>query len=150
MAKDNSIRWESALGLARRIRDGELNSVEATKSLLATIRDHNEPVNAVVTLDEDGAIERAKEIDARIASGDLKDSPLAGVPFLAKDLDITAGIRTTFGSRLKENYVPNWDMTHIVRLKAAVCVLLELRMQLAETEERIGILRRPSHIEGAQ
>ena len=121
---DYSICWESALGLGKRIRAGELTSVEAVETLSAAIREFNEPINAVVTLDDDGAVDRAREIDRQIQSGELKDSPLAGVPFLAKDLDVTAGVRTTFGSRAQENYVPGWDMLHIARLKAAGCVLV--------------------------
>lgn len=121
---DYSICWESALGLGKRIRAGELTSVEVVETLSAAIREFNEPINAVVTLDDDGAIDRAREIDRQIQSGELKDSPLAGVPFLAKDLDVTAGIRTTFGSRAQQDYVPGWDMLHIARLKAAGCVLV--------------------------
>ena len=119
-----SIRWETALGLAARIRTGELKTTEAVEALLAAIQEFNGPINAVVTLDEEGAMKQAREVDGKIQSGELNDSPLAGVPFLAKDLDITAGMRTTFGSRLQENYVPGWDMFHIARLKAAGCVLL--------------------------
>jgi len=111
---------KSAVEIGKAIASGETSAVEVTKAHLAAIQEFNEPINAVVTVDEEGALKAAAEIDA----SDQSDKPLAGVPFLAKDLDITAGIRTTFGSRLQENYVPTWDMTHIARLKEAGCVLL--------------------------
>lgn len=116
--------WETALGLGRRIRSGEISTTEMTREFLAAIKEFNEPLNAVVTLDEEGALKRSAEIERLIASGELDDSPLAGVPFLAKDLDITAGVLTTFGSLNHKDYIPNWDMTHIARLKDAGCVLL--------------------------
>jgi Asp-tRNA(Asn)/Glu-tRNA(Gln) amidotransferase A subunit family amidase len=115
-----SLCLKSAVELGQAIANGDTSSVEVTEAFFSAIRDFNDPINAVVTLDEEGALKTAAAIDAEAPSG----KPLAGVPFLAKDLDITAGIRTTFGSRLQENYVPKWDMTHIARLKEAGCVLL--------------------------
>ncbi len=121
---DAALCWDDALSLSKKIRAGELTSLEVTKALIEAIKKFNEPLNAVVTLDEEGALARAAEADERIQSGALDDSPLAGVPYLAKDLDITAGIRTTFGSMMHSDYVPKWDMIHIARLKEAGCVLL--------------------------
>lgn len=122
------ICWEDAVALSRRVRSGELSAEEAAQVFIEAIREFDKararPINSVVTLDAEGALQRAAEIDRKIRSGELKDSPLAGVPFLAKDLDITAGVRTTFGSLIHKDYVSNWDMLHIARLKAAGCVLL--------------------------
>jgi aspartyl-tRNA(Asn)/glutamyl-tRNA(Gln) amidotransferase subunit A len=115
-----SICLKSAVDLGKAIAGGDITSVEVTEAFLSAIHDFNDPINAVVTLDEEGALKTAAAIDSENNAG----KPLAGVPFLAKDLDITAGIRTTFGSRLQENYVPGWDMTHIARLKDAGCVLI--------------------------
>ena len=121
---DYSICWETALDLGARIRSGDFTASEVAETFLGATGEFNPPVNAVVTLDEEGAMERARHIDDKLRAGKLKDSPLAGVPFLAKDLDVTAGIRTTFGSRIQKDYVPRWDMVHIARLKEAGCVLL--------------------------
>lgn len=121
---DSTICWEDALGLAKKIRAGEHTVSEVTENLLNAIKEFNEPLNAVVTLDEEGALKRAREVEGEMHSGALDDSPLAGVPYLAKDLDITAGVRTTFGSMMHKDYVPGWDNFHIARLRAAGCVLL--------------------------
>ncbi len=120
---DYALCWESALEIGKRIRAGELSSAQAVETLCDAVEEFNEPINAVVTLDREGAMERAGAVDRLIQLGEFADSPLAGVPFLAKDLDVTAGMRTTFGSRSTEDYVPGWDMFHIERLKAAGCVL---------------------------
>lgn len=124
IVQDQSPCWESALALGRRVRAGEVSAVELARVFIDAIKTFNPPLNAVVTLDEEGSLARAKEVEAQIRRGELADSPLAGVPFLAKDLDVTAGIRTTFGSLIHKDYVPSWDMLHITRLKAAGLVLL--------------------------
>lgn len=118
------ICWDSALELGRKIKAKKISSVEATQIFLKAIREFNPALNAIVTVDEEFSIEGAKRADKLIHAGELTDSPLAGVPFLPKDLDVTAGMRTTFGSLLHKDYIPKWDMLHIDRLKQAGCVVL--------------------------
>ena len=121
---DYSLCWLSGLALARRIRAGELSVAEVTETFLEAIAEFNGPLNAVVTVCGQAALEQAASVQQRIDSAELNDSKLAGVPFLAKDLDVTAGIKTTFGSMIHRDYVPRWDMFHISRLKDAGCVLI--------------------------
>lgn len=120
----HALCFESGLDLATAMAAGKLSALEVTQAFIDAINDKNEAVNAVVTLDEVFALKAAAVSDAKRAAGELKGLPLAGVPFLAKDLDCTAGMRTTFGSLMHKDYVPSWDMTHITRLKDAGCILI--------------------------
>ena len=78
----------------------------------------NPRVNAVVTLAADAARERARAADRALAAGEPA-GPLHGLPVAHKDLVPTAGIRTTFGSRLYESFVPKRDGLIVERLRAA-------------------------------
>ena len=93
--------------------------VEASISRVDTV-DRN--LHAFCTLD-DTAIEQADEIDRRLADG-LPVGPLAGVPVAVKDLISTQGLRTTFGSRLYADFVPEHDDIVVARLRAAGAVVV--------------------------
>jgi Asp-tRNA(Asn)/Glu-tRNA(Gln) amidotransferase A subunit family amidase len=121
---DHEICWMDAVAISRRIRARELSAEEVARVFVRAIEEFDKPINSVVTLNAEGAIRAAQDIDRRMRSGEFADSPIAGASFLAKDLDITAGLRTTFGSLIHKDYVSNWDMFHIARLRAAGCVLL--------------------------
>jgi aspartyl-tRNA(Asn)/glutamyl-tRNA(Gln) amidotransferase subunit A len=66
--------------------------------MLRRIATHNPTLNAFVTIDSDGALSAAKAADARIAKGDA--GPLTGIPIAHKDILMTAGLKTTCGSRM--------------------------------------------------
>ena len=83
----------------------------------------NPRVNAVVTLAADAARERAKAADRALAAG-APAGPLHGLPVAHKDLVPTAGIRTTFGSRIYESFVPKRDGLIVERLRAAGAITL--------------------------
>ena len=68
-------------------------------------------LNAFITIDRDGALAQAKAADALLAKGDAP--PLAGVPIAHKDVLMTAGLRTTCGSRMLENFTAPYD-AHVV------------------------------------
>ncbi len=84
----------TATELAKAIRDRSLSAAEVIEAYLAQIEAHNPALNAVVTLDAEGARERAKQADEALASGELW-GPLHGVPITIKDAFETAGMRTT-------------------------------------------------------
>lgn len=112
-----------ATTLAAALRDGEISSREATEAFVAQIERINPPVNAVVTLVAEQALEQARAADEYAASND--DLPLLhGMPMLHKDTHATAGIRTTSGSPLLADNVPTSDDLVISRLRQAGVVSL--------------------------
>jgi amidase len=109
-----------------RVLAGTLTSVELVNWYLARIEATNESgpeLQAVVTVNP-RALDEAADRDAFFAStGDLV-GPLHGIPVLVKDQAESSGIRTTFGSKLFELYVPDRDATLITKLRNAGAVLL--------------------------
>lgn len=116
------IVFSSATRLATAIRAREVSAVEVLAAHLAQIDRHNPALNAVVTLDADGARKRAREADAALARGDVL-GPLHGVPFTLKDAHAMAGMRTTTGFPPLD-HVPAEDGTVATRLKAAGGILI--------------------------
>lgn len=110
--------------LAEAIRRREVSSVEVVEAYLAQIARHNPDLNAVVTLDEDGARMRAREADAALARGE-EWGPLHGLPITLEDAHPTSGMRSTWGGlpRLAD-HVPEEDGTVAARLKTAGVILL--------------------------
>jgi amidase len=96
----------------------------------------------------DAALTEADAIDARLAVGD-KPRALEGVPFLVKDNIVTRGIRTTFGSKLLAQYVPDEDAISVERMRAAGAVLLgktntpEFAHDVNTTNDVFGTTRNP-------
>ena len=121
MADDLCFR--SAGTLARLIREGELSAREVTEAHLARIEQVNPAVNAVATLVADQARAAADAADRRRASGAALPV-LHGVPILHKDTHLTAGIRTTMGSPILADNVPDTDELIIARLRAAGTIAL--------------------------
>ncbi len=115
--------WMDATHLAAAIRNREMSAVEVVEACLARIAQHNPALNAVVTLDDEGAIEQARACDLALAAGEYA-GPLAGVPVLLKDCHETAGMRTTAGSPLLAGYVPERDGTVARRMRQAGAIVL--------------------------
>ena len=109
--------------LREKLDNKEVSSVELTNYFLARIKEQNPELNAFITITEQEALEQAKEADEFINSpGD--NFPLTGIPFAAKDLFLTKGIRTTAASKILDNYIPPYDATVIAKLKEQKAVLL--------------------------
>jgi amidase len=100
------------------IRSGELSARELVAACLAQIHKVNPKVNAVVTLDEEGALDRALAADERQASGERLPL-LHGIPVAHKDLVETAGMRTTYGSPIYRDHIPKADALLVKRWRAA-------------------------------
>ena len=115
--------YTSAIDLGRMIRSRELSPVELTDAVLARIERLNPKLNAFLTVTADLAREQARASEARALRNDLI-GPLDGIPYSLKDLEPTAGIRTTFGSRWFVDNVPTEDGTIAARLKPTGAVLL--------------------------
>jgi amidase len=110
----------SGLALGKAIARREASAVEVLDAIVARVEAVNPKVNAVVTLVAERAREEARAVDARAAAGET-GGPLRGVPVSIKDLIETKGVRTTFGSVLRQDFVPEQDAVLVERLRAAGC-----------------------------
>jgi Asp-tRNA(Asn)/Glu-tRNA(Gln) amidotransferase A subunit family amidase len=113
---------ESVTRLAELIRNREVSPVEVVQTCLDRIDLHNTKLNAIVTLAED-AMEKAREAEAAVSHGDAL-GPLHGVPLTIKDTIETAGLRTTSGSAMRAEFIPQRDAPAVTRLKAAGAIVL--------------------------
>jgi len=107
----------------RAFRARQLSPVELTRACLERIEALDPQLNAFVTVLPDRALAEAREAEARLAAGRPR-GPLDGIPFALKDLYETAGIRTTAGSKILADYVPQRDAACVRRLGEAGVVLL--------------------------
>ena len=112
-----------ALELSALIRARTLSPVELADAVLARIERLNPSLNAFLTVTADLARRQAKAAEERARKGSLL-GPLDGIPYSIKDLEPTAGVRTTFGSRWFVENVPAEDGIVAARLKATGGVLL--------------------------
>jgi amidase len=112
-----------AHSLAKGIRDRTFSSVEVLQAYLKQISQHNAKLNAIVILDEENAIQKAKEADSALARGESWGA-LHGVPVTIKDYLETANLRTTANYRPLANYIPKEDATVVHRLRAAGAIIL--------------------------
>lgn len=108
--------------LLARLDRREMSSVEATRGYLERIEARDGEINAFITVLADAALAEAEQADERRSRGE--GAPLLGAPVALKDLYATAGIRTTGGSRLLRDNVPDRDATVTRRLREAGAVLL--------------------------
>jgi amidase len=113
----------SAVELARLIRAKDLSAREVTIAHLDRIARVNPKVNAIVTLVADQAMARATDADEALARG-AGVGPLHGLPIAHKDLQLTKGIRTTFGSPIYSDFIPREDSLIVERARAAGAILL--------------------------
>jgi amidase len=109
--------------LAGSIRDRRLSCQEVLEAHLARIEKFNPALNAIVTLDEEGARRRAKEADEALSRGEVW-GPLHGVPVTIKDVFETSGVRTTSGFKPLAGFIPKQDATVVKRLRQAGAILL--------------------------
>ena len=114
----SSVRELSGMLTARK-----LSSRELLDASLAQIDRVNPLLNAIVTLDREGAYANADAIDARRANGQ-PTSPLAGLPIAMKDLEPVKGMRTTMGSPILTDWVPDYDSLMVARYRSHGLTLL--------------------------
>ncbi|HEY8476845.1 MAG TPA: amidase family protein [Chloroflexota bacterium] len=115
--------YTPATELSRRIGGRELSPVELAEAVLRRVERLNPTLSAYITVTADLAMEQAREAETRALRGELR-GPLDGIPYSLKDLEPTAGVRTTFGSKFFEHHVPEEDGAVAARLRAAGAVLL--------------------------
>ena len=117
------IPFQTVAALGDLIRSGEVSPVEATEAYLERIDALNGDIRAYLTVTGDLARQAARDAEAEIANGQYR-GPLHGIPVAVKDQVYTEGIRTTGGSPVFDDFVPEYDATVITRLKEAGAVLL--------------------------
>lgn len=108
----------TARELAEHIRARKISAREVVEAHLRQIERVNPKVNSIVTLTAEEALKRAEEADERAVRGD-ELGPLHGLPVAHKDLLLTKGVRTTFGSPIFADFVPDHDALVVERLKGA-------------------------------
>jgi len=108
---------------AAAIRERRISPVALVEAVLDGIGRTQGTLNAFVTVDADGARAAARAAEAAVMRGDTL-GPLHGVPFSVKDLTWTRGLRTTMGSTLFEQFVPQEDAVPVARLRAAGAILV--------------------------
>ena len=108
--------------LGRRLRIGQISSVELTRHYLARIERLNPALNALITLTAEQALQEAQAADRRRAAGE--QGRLLGIPLIHKDIFCTDGVRTSCGSRMLDNFIAPYDATVVTRLKAAGAIML--------------------------
>jgi len=109
---------KSAVELAESLRAREITATELTKAYLDRIEALNPDINAFLTIDADGALATAREVDEMRAAG--KDlHPFAGVPIAIKDNIVTHGLETTCASKILKGWKPPYDATVVTKIKEA-------------------------------
>ena len=117
------IPFLSATELSRLISKGEVSPVEAVEAYLARIDAVDEKLNSYITVCRDEALASARRAEEEIARGEYR-GPMHGIPVSVKDQFNTEGIRTTGGSKILADFVPDEDATVIANLKRSGAVLL--------------------------
>lgn len=123
MATHRDFCFKSATELRHLIELKAVSAVELLHAHLEQIEETNPSVNAIVTLAPEHALELAKNVDAQISRGE-NPGLLAGLPVAHKDLVDTKGIRTTYGSRIYKDHVPDENALIVQRIVAAGAVTL--------------------------
>ena len=113
----------SATELAAAIRRREVSCVEVMQAHLARIEAVNPLLNAIVTLDAELGLREAAAADAALGRGEAP-GPLHGLPMAIKDLEDTAGMRTTYGSPIYRDHVPTADTLMVARLRRAGAIVI--------------------------
>ena len=117
------LAFTSAAEMASMIRNREISPVEVTQATLSRIEQSQPILNAFITVAAEPAMEAAKAAEAAVMGGAVL-GPLHGVPLAVKDLVPTAGIRTTWGSLIFKDHVPDADAVVVTRLKRAGAIVV--------------------------
>lgn len=146
----------TAVELGKKIKAGEVSVLEATKAALDQIKEKDDLYNCYVTVDEEGALKQAEEVQKKIDAEELT-GPLAGVPVAIKDNMCTRGLLTTCSSKILGNFVPTYTAEAVLNLEKAGAVILgktnmdEFAMGSTTETSYYGVTRNPhnpDHVPG--
>ena len=146
----------TAVELGKKIKAKEITVVDAVKASLEQIKKLEPVVHAYVTVDEEGALKRAEEVQKLIDDGTLT-GPLAGVPVAIKDNMCTKDLLTTCSSKILYNFVPTFSAEAVINLEKAGAVILgktnmdEFAMGSTTETSAYGVTRNPwdpEHVPG--
>ena len=146
----------TAVELGRKIKEKEVTVEEAVTAALDAIEKREAQVHSFVTVDREGALKRAKEVQAKINAGELT-GPLAGVPVAIKDNMCTKGLLTTCSSKILYNFVPTYTAEAVLNLEKAGAVILgktnmdEFAMGSTTETSAYGVTKNPwntGHVPG--
>ena len=146
------IRSLTAVELGKKIKAKEISVKEATQAYLDQIEKVEADVHSYVTIDKEGALKRAGEVQKLIDDGTLQ-GPLAGVPVAIKDNMCTKGMRTTCSSKILENFVPTFTSEAVLNLEKAGAVIIgktnmdEFAMGSTTETSYYGVTRNPWNLE---
>lgn len=138
----------TAVELGKKIKAKEISVTEATQAYLDQIEKVEADVHSYVTIDKEGALKRAGEVQKLIDDGTLL-GPLAGVPVAIKDNMCTKGTRTTCSSKILENFVPTFTSEAVLNLEKAGAVIIgktnmdEFAMGSTTETSYYGVTRNP-------
>ena len=117
------LAFTSAWEMRNLIRDKKISPIEITKIYFERINRLDSQLNSYLTLNETEALESAARAEKSILSGESLGK-LHGIPIAIKDLEMTAGIRTTQGSLIYKNHIPTTDSIVVERLRNAGAIIL--------------------------
>jgi len=142
----------TAVELGRKIKDKEVTVEEAVTAALDAIEKKEEKVHSFVTVDREGALKRAKEVQSQIDDGTLT-GPLAGVPVAIKDNMCTKDLLTTCSSKILYNFIPTYTAQAVKNLELAGAVVIgktnmdEFAMGSTTETSAFGVTRNPWNTE---
>ena len=142
----------TAVELGKKIKAGEVTAEEAARAALEAIEAKEQKVHSFVTVDREGALQRAKEVQKKIDEGVLT-GPLAGVPVAIKDNLCTKGMLTTCSSKILYNFIPTYTAEAVLNLERAGAVILgktnmdEFAMGSTTETSAYGVTRNPWNTE---
>ena len=137
--------------LGEALRSKRISSVELTRDTLARIKAAQPALNAFITIDEEGALAAARAADEAIARS--SGGPLTGIPIAHTDVLMTAGLKTTCGSRMLDHFVAPYDAHVVSGLKSAGTVLVgktnmdEFAMGSSNETSYFGSVKNPWDVE---
>ncbi len=109
--------------LVNKIQNKEVTCEEVVSCYIQSIHQKESKIDAFISLQEDKAIQKAKELDEKIKNGE-RVGKLAGIPIAIKDNMCTSGVKTTCASKMLENFVPPYDATVIKKLQDEDAIII--------------------------